>query len=352
MHTKSSPHKNEKIFLFSRTEPYIIAEIGLHHLGRIDRAKQLIYLAKKGGAHAIKLQKFHNHDLYLQKDMKTMLMGNFSLSDEAYLEIADYCQTLDIDFICTAFQQQDIDFLEPIVPFYKIASCDLDHLTLIRHIAAKKKPTVVSTGGGSIAEISRAWTILEEARVPQIVLMHCMMLYPTPEDEANLLRITTLRERFPQAIVGYSDHTLASKNMNIMIDALILGAKVFEKHFTDNKMLLGLDHVHSMDLEDLKTFVKRSKEYPQKITNAGKYHKSFAKDQALGSKSQRKFIELSRRSLITKRALSNNHTISLNDLNFKRPQIGIPSGSIDEVLGRKTKRSLPSDHMISWEDIQ
>ena len=249
-------------FVFDCKRPYVIAEIGLHHYGETQRAKKLIDAAARGKANAIKLQMFTPHDLYTVQEIQKGMINDYSLPKEAYYELAQYAKERHLDLACTVFNIEDAAFIDAFVPFYKVASCDLDHVLLLEHLAEKGKPVLVSTAGASPKEIERACEILLAGDVPQIVLMHCVMLYPTPMAAAKMKRIQQLRNDFggEKISIGYSDHTCATHQMSIMFLAYCLGAHVLEKHFTDEKDTPGLDHAHAMDSQDLLVLQRRLQE--------------------------------------------------------------------------------------------
>ena len=150
-----------------------------------------------------------------------------------------------------------VDFLNPIMNLFKISSSDITNYPLLKKIASKKKPIILSTGASTIKEIREAINILRKNKTKNIVLMHCILNYPTKNSDANLNMIKSLKKEFPKCITGYSDHTLPSHDMQNLITAYLLGAKVIEKHFTLNKKQKGNDHYHSLNRKHLNNFNKR-----------------------------------------------------------------------------------------------
>ncbi|MBD1172207.1 N-acetylneuraminate synthase family protein, partial [Pelagibacterales bacterium SAG-MED05] len=247
---------------------YIIAEIGVNHECSVKVAKKLISLAKKGGADAAKFQTYKaekivkkNSKAYwdLKKEKTQSQFELFSKLDKFqpkdYKNLALYCKKLKIDFLSTPFDLESVSFLNPLVPLFKISSSDITNIPLIKKIANCRKPIILSTGASNIEEIKSAIKILKKG-TKKIIIMHCILNYPTKDWNANLSMITDLKKNFPQYIIGYSDHTLPDTNMLNLTTAYLLGAKVIEKHFTHNKKLKGNDHYHSMDVEDLKNLSK------------------------------------------------------------------------------------------------
>ena len=231
---------------------YMIAEIGVNHECSIQKAKKLIFQAKLGGAHAAKFQTYKadkiaakfskaywdtkkekiksQHQLFSKFD-------KFTTSD--YKILANYCKKKKIDFLSTPFDLDSVDSLNPLVPAFKISSSDISNVPLLRKISSKGKPVLLSTGGANVAEIRSAIKNLNFKKKVKIVLMHCILNYPTKNSNANLLMIKHLSDNFKDYPIGYSDHTLPNASMTNISTAYLLGARVIEKHFTYNKKLKG-----------------------------------------------------------------------------------------------------------------
>ena len=244
--------------------PYIIAEIGVNHNGSVDKAISLIKSAKDAGASAVKFQTYKAEkiaskispsywDLSMEPSTNQYeLFKKYDSFDENdYIKCAEYALSIDIDFLSTPFDEEAVEFLDPLVPFHKIASADILNVPLLRHIASKKKTVVLSTGASSLAEIEFAVNLLQVSGCENIVLLHCILNYPTKFEDANLNMIHSLKKSFPQCHIGISDHALADENMMLLTTAYTMGTRVIEKHFTDNKLIPGGDHLHSMDAKDL-----------------------------------------------------------------------------------------------------
>ncbi len=337
------------------SSPYVIAEIGVNHEGSMEKAKKLISLAKEGGANAAKFQSYKAETLAsknspsywdLRKEKTTSQFKLFkkydSFNAEDYINLAEYCEKEGIDFLSTPFDDKSIDFLEPLVPFFKIASADITNTPFLRKIAQKNKPIILSTGASSIIEIETAINTIKSVSPLKIALLHCILNYPTDDDKANLLMINSLRRLFPSHIVGYSDHTLPDENMSPLISAFIMGAVILEKHFTDDKSQPGNDHYHSMDISDLKCF--------RKISNKVQILKGLEETkQPIDSENISRLN--ARRSIVVKTNLKENHILTEKDLTYKRPGTGISPLHWDLVIGKTTIQALPEDHILEWSDI-
>jgi sialic acid synthase SpsE len=217
--------------------PYVIAEIGVNHEGDLGLARTLIELAKEGGADAAKFQSYKasriasRHSPAYWDTSKEPTRSQFELFSKydrfgaaEYAALAEHCHKVGIDFLSTPFDADAVDFLEPLVPFYKVASADINNVPLLRQIAAKGKPVVLSTGASTLAEIDTAVEELARAGCGNPVLMHCVLNYPTNNSDAHLNMIAGLRRAYPQLLVGYSDHTLPDERMLILTAAWLKGA--------------------------------------------------------------------------------------------------------------------------------
>lgn len=346
--------------IFSRNtykhSPYIIAEIGVNHENSYDTAVKIIDLAKEGGADAVKFQSY-KADLLASKDSpaywdtnkeETLNQNELfkkydSFNEDEYIKLSEYCKKINIQFLSTPFDIYSIAYLDPIVPFFKIASADINNFQLLERISKTKKPLILSTGASNLDEIDQAIQVLEKTGKKDICLMHCILNYPTENINANLSMIKSLQKKFPERVVGYSDHTLPDEKMRSIVLAYLLGATVIEKHFTHDKSLPGNDHYHAMDFNDLK--ILRSE--INKI------------EELMGDEDEKKPIpseELSRlnarRSIVTNRKLSKGHVIDEFDIVCKRPGSGITANNWYKIIGSQVLNDLPEDYLIKWSDLK
>ena len=341
--------KNNKIF------PYIIAEIGVNHECSLKKAKKLIDLAASSGANSAKFQTYKAEKLaskyspayWDMKKEKTssqyVLFKKYDKFDNShYRELYKHCKKRKIDFSSTPFDEEAVDFLNPFLKFFKVASADINNLPLLKKVASKKKPVILSTGASNISEIKFAISYLKKFGCKEIVIMHCILSYPTSDENANLDMISDLKKTFPNNIIGYSDHTLPNQNMVNLVTANILGAQVIEKHFTDNKKKKGNDHFHSMDSRDLRGFFKLNKKIKQ---IRGKNKKRVIKCELQSRK-------YARRSIVISKDIKKGERIVKSSLTTKRPGTGVTPNFIEKVIGKKAKKNLKNDHVLSWSDIR
>ena len=341
--------------LSKNIKPFFIAEVGVNHEGSIFNAKKLIDAAVEGGANAVKFQTYKaekiavkNSPYYwnIKKESTKNQFDLFSKYDgfdfKEYKILAKYCQKRKVEFLSTPFDLDAVDFLNPLMNLFKISSSDITNFPLIEKIASKKKPIILSTGASSVKEIKEAINIIKKNKIKKIILMHCILNYPTKNSDANLNMIKSLQREFPDCISGYSDHTMPSNYMQNLITAYLLGAKVIEKHFTLDKKKTGNDHYHSLNKKDLKLFNKKI-EYITQTLGANK--KSFLKSEI---KSRRN----ARRSIVLNVDLIKGEKIQAKHLICKRPATGISPKYFKKVIGKKIKKNIPSDTILKWNFLK
>ena len=342
------------MFNENKKKPYLIAEIGVNHEGSIKKAKQLIDLAKQGGADAVKFQSYKADTIasvhspaYWDKEVNPIqnqheLFKKYDTFDQKeYEELFDYCKIKNIDFSSTPFDDKSVDYLEPLMPFYKISSSDITNIPFIRKISKKNKPIILSTGASEYKEISNAINEIKKFNSKQLCIMHCVLSYPTSNSDANLNMIKGLRLNFEDLMVGYSDHTKPDESMLILTMAYLNGAQVIEKHFTDDKELPGNDHFHAMNSNDIKIFLKNIDLINQV---SGETEKKVLPSEEIARKN-------ARRSIVINKPLNINDAINESNITYKRPANGISPEYWDRVIGQKVNKNLEVDHILQWEDL-
>ncbi|EMN13024.1 N-acetylneuraminate synthase family protein [Leptospira borgpetersenii] len=335
-------------------DPYVIAEIGVNHEGSIDIAKRLIDEAKDGGADGAKFQTYKaetlaskNSPSYWDRTQEPtasqfeLFKKYDSFGWKEYEILAKHCQSVGIDFLSTPFDLEAVEHLASQMPFIKVASADITSVPLLRSIAKYSKPVILSTGSSTIPEIDFAMRELHANGANEIILLHCILNYPTKPENANLGMIQDLQRIFPHHWIGYSDHTPPDLEMKSLITATLFGSVVLEKHFTHDKTLPGNDHYHAMDKEDLKRFKRKLKEFESLI---GSSEKAPLQSEELSRKN-------ARRSIVLSKNLSKGSKIKEQDITFKRPAHGISPIFWDDVIGRVINRDLLEDHILNWEDL-
>lgn len=340
--------------LLPGSRPYVIAEIGVNHEGSLDLARRLIHLAKEGGANAAKFQSYKanriasKHSPAYWDIAKEPAESQFELfqrydkfGPEEFRLLADCCREAEIDFISTPFDTEAVEFLNSLVPFFKVASADINNVPLLRQIGSKRKPVVLSTGASTLDEIRFAVETLTQAGAEDVVLLHCVLNYPCPMRNAHINMIKGLQRAYPNNVVGYSDHTLPDERMLVLTAAWLNGALVLEKHFTHDKTLPGNDHYHAMDRDDLLKFIANLDLLEEVLGNE---YKSSLDEEAPAR-------QHARRSIVIERALKAGQVITEQDLTCKRPAHGISPLFWDQVIGRTVRRDLDEEHILGWEDL-
>lgn len=334
---------------------YIIAEIGANHNGDIELAKKLIAEAKKCGADAVKFQswtpsslickeEYNNNQVYTDSPKKHFgslkeMVEKYYLREEQHFELKKYCDNLEIDFCSTPFSKEEVDLLMKLdVPFIKVASMDINNLELLKYMAKQQKPIILSTGMSTLSEIEKAIEIIENEGNNQIILLHCISIYPPKYEDINLNNILMLEKTFGYP-VGFSDHTIGT---SIPLASVALGSCIVEKHFTLDKNMPGWDHEISADPQELEIICKESKNITEAL---GTYKRIVSKDE---QEKLKKF----RRSIVLANNLKEGETIKLENLEFKRPGTGIRPDEIKYVIGKKIIRNIEKDEILKWEDLK
>lgn len=348
-------HKVFSIKKGSKKRPYVIAEVGVNHEASFTKAKRLIDLAVKAGADAVKFQTYKAEslaskhspaywDTNLEKSKSQFKLfkkyDKFNISH--YRKLYKYCLKKKIDFASTPFDVNSVKFLKPFLKYYKIASADINNIPLLAEIARTKKPVLLSTGASYLKEIKFAVNFLRKKGCPDVTIMHCILNYPTKDNNANLNMISDLKKKFPKNTIGYSDHTLPNPSMLNLIVAYQKGAQVIEKHFTYNKTKKGNDHYHSMDYKDLKNFFENLK-----LINIieGKKKKRPISSEFMSRKN-------ARRSIVVKTKVNKNDFITKSNITTKRPGTGITANNWTKIIGKKFKKNFNEDHILRWKEIK
>lgn len=336
------------------TTPYIIAEIGSNHNGDMDLAKKIIDAAIESGADAVKFQSWTPESLIATEEYEANTAYNddpkkhwgslremvekYYLRRSEHIELNDYCKSKGIDFCSTPFSEDEADLLNELgIPFFKVASMDINNLRLLTHIAQFDKPLILSTGMATLGEIERAIRTVEETGNRQIILLHCVSVYPPEIETVNLRNIPMLQQTFGYP-VGFSDHTIGS---SIPLASVALGACIIEKHFTIDKDLPGWDHMISADPEEMRVICNESKNV---VASLGSSRRVISQD-------EKQKIPKMRRSIVTANELKKGNVIKPEDLTFKRPGSGISPDKEAFVVGRTVKRDLEMDKVLTWEDL-
>ncbi len=331
------------------TPCYVIAEIGHNHQGSVEKARELFREAKLAGAQAVKLQKRDNRGLYTRAaydkpyDNENSFGATYGehrefleFGEKEYRELQAYAKELGVDFFSTAFDLASADFLHGLdVPAYKIASGDLKSTPLLKHVAAFGKPVIISTGGALIEDVQRAYDTIMPIN-PQLAILQCTAGYPAAFEELDLRVIGTYRDRFPNAVIGFSSH---DNGIAMPVAAYMLGARIVEKHFTLNRAMKGTDHAFSLEPVGLRKMVR----------DLERTHKAMGNGVKKIYDSEKAPIIKMGKSLVIARDLPAGHVLGREDIVMKSPGGGIPPYELDKVLGHATLKPLHADDFLSFE---
>ncbi|MGA2730545.1 MAG: N-acetylneuraminate synthase family protein [Terracidiphilus sp.] len=333
--------------------PYIIAEVGSNHNGDMNLCRELIDAAAEAGADAVKFQSWTDKSLIAEEEyvrnteysdkkkhfgsLREMVTA-YQLTSDQHAQANARCIEQGIAFCSTPFSLEEVDLLDSLnVPFLKIASMDVVHIPLLRYVARKGRPVVISTGMATMGEIEQAVDTVRGEGNDQIVLLHCISIYPPEYETIHLRNIETLQRAF-DCPVGFSDHTLGTA---IPLAAIALGACVIEKHFTLDQDMAGWDHAISANPEQMRTIVKEGKNI---ITALGSGRRIVSNAEM---EKRKKF----RRSLVARQPLCKGHVLSESDFDAKRPGTGVAPDEIQYVVGRTLAGDLAEDQVLRWSHL-
>lgn len=341
---------------------YLIAEIGVNYydiakqkrISNLEAALLMCDEAKRAKVDAVKFQTYKaakiaskNSPSYwdLTEESTNSQYSLFtkydSFGEDEYKIISEHCVKIGIDFFSTPFDFHAADYLEKYMDDYKISSSDLSNIPFIKHIAKKNKPILLSTGASNLDEIQRAVDEIRKWNQQKLILLHCVLEYPTPKAHANLRRISALKREFPNLDIGYSDHTKPDSEYDVLKSAYLLGAHIIEKHFTLDKSLPGNDHYHAMDVEDA-LHIREKIEQLDEI--CGDENINYSQNEETARRN-------ARRSIVLTRDIREGEILQEQDLTFKRPGTGIPPYKYETVLGRKVNKDLREDSILQWGDL-
>ena len=332
--------------------PYLICEISANHNGKIVRAIELLNAAAATGCDAIKIQTYTPDTMTIDHDsddfiIKGGLWGGYKLYDlykegqtpfEWHQTLFDHAKTLGVELLSTPYDETATDLLDSLgVPAFKIASFELTDIPLIKYIAKKKKPLIISTGLGSLHEISSAIDAAQSVGNYEIILLHCISSYPAPVEQSNVRTVEHLASTF-NAVSGLSDHTLSN---SAAIASVALGGSVIEKHFTLNRDDGGPDAPFSLEPKE---FSKLVVECNESWLSLGEVDYTLKE----AEKNNKKY----RRSIYFINNLVAGSIVSRQDVKIIRPGFGLAPIEIDQVVGRKLLVNVRKGMATSWEQFR
>ena len=329
---------------------FIVAEAGSNHNGNLDQALAIIDAAKESKADAVKFQNFRAEKLYPRnagasdylpvKKPIYDIVKDMEMPPEWIPVLADYCKARDLVFFSAPFDEESADLLEPYVSLYKIASYEITHAPLIRHVAKKKKPIIISTGTADLAEVRQALEWCHAEGNEQIVLLQCTASYPAPLNTLNIRALVTMRETFGVP-TGLSDH---SRDPLVgPLSAVSLGANIIEKHFTLSNRLPGPDHAYAVEPAEFRTMVESIRDVEQALGNGIKTMQRV----------ERELHSFARRSIYAVRAIRKGEPLTAANMAVLRSgklKAGLEPKWWDQVLGRTARRNIAEGSPIANDD--
>jgi sialic acid synthase SpsE len=331
---------------------YIVAEAGSNHNGSYEQALRLIDVAVEARADAVKFQTFKAARMYPRSAGTSDYLNtpkaiydiieDMEMPDEWVPRLAGYCRERGIAFLSSALDEGSADLLDPYVPAFKVASYEMTHLPLLRHIARKRKPIIMSTGTATLEEVVRSVEAIVDEGSGQIVVLQCTARYPAPLQAVNARAMLTIREAIGRP-VGLSDHSRDA--IVAPAAATALGASLIEKHFTLSNRLPGPDHLFAVEPDELVRLV----------------HTVRAVEEALGHgrketlPEERELHAFARRSVFATRNIQAGEVITADNIAvLRRGKVGyglIPD-EYDNLLGRVAARHIPAETLIRWADVE
>lgn len=338
---------------------YFIADIAANHDGDLGRAKELIHLAAEAGADAAKFQHFQAETIVSDYGFKSLknqqshqatwkktvfeVYKDASVSLEWTKEILETCKKVGITFFTTPYSKDLVDFIDPFVPAYKIGSGDITWVEMIEYIASKGKPYILASGASSFDDVHRAVNA-GLCINKNLCLMQCNTNYTANLENFKFIQLKVLktyREMYPNILLGLSDHTPGHATV---LGAVALGAKMIEKHFTDDIYRDGPDHKFSMDPLSWKDMVDRTRELENSLGHGVKKIEQNEKETYI----------LQRRSIRLAKNLLSGNFIKKEDLEVLRPcpSDGIPPFEINKIIGKKLNKNKIKGEHLRWIDLE
>ena len=325
--------------------PYIVAELNTSHFGDVETAKEMVAEAKRVGCDCVKFQSWSTETLYCKSYYKEnaiakRVINKFSLDSQQLLELSQYSAQMEIDFTSTPYSIEEAEFLvsECGVPFVKIASMELDNLPFLTQLGELSIPLVLSTGMGSLHEISTAVEAICSMGNNNVIILHCTSLYPSPRTLIRLQNISGFRNEFPLFPIGYSDHSLG---IEIPTASVALGACMIERHFTLDSKRIGMDNQMATEPEEMKDMITACHHVYDAMGGPDRVLEEGEKEQAFKM----------RRSMVAKVDLSPGQKLQLEHVEFKRPGTGISPTDFQLFLGCKVAKHIESGDIILPDDL-
>ena len=330
---------------------YVVAEAGSNHNGSFEQALRLVDAAAEAGADAVKFQHFKAAKLYPRSAGESDYLNvprpiydiirEMETPDDWVPALAAHCGKRGVAFLSSAFDEASADLIEPFVPAFKVASYEMTHVPLLRHLARKGKPLIVSTGAAALAEVLHVVEVVRREGNEQMILLQCTAKYPTPLAAVNARALVALREATGLP-TGLSDHS--RDPIVAPVVAVALGACLVEKHFTLSNRLPGPDHAFAVEPDELAALVRRVREAEQALGHGRK--ETLPEEEELRG--------FARRSIFATRAITPGERLSADNVSVLRCGklgFGLAPEALDRVVGRAAARPIAAESLIRLEDL-
>jgi sialic acid synthase SpsE len=329
----------------------VVAEAGVNHEGDLDTALRMVREAAAAGAGAIKFQTYTASRLATRAsraywdESKEPTQSQFELfarydsfGEPEYRRIAAECEVSGIAFSTSVFDVESVDWLEPLVAAFKIASGDITNVPLMTRVAQTGRPVLLSTGASTVEEIAEAVALLDSEGSGDVAILQCTLAYPTPTEDAAVGGLRELGEVFPNRTLGYSDHTVPPDSFAVIAAAYALGARVIETHFTLDRTLPGNDHYHALDPQDLARLIAELERLRVMLGPPVKQVLPVEEAARLGA----------RRSVVARVDIPRGTPLTPQLLDVKRPGGGVPPAFLPDPDGWCAAVDIPEDTTIEW----
>lgn len=332
---------------------FVIAEVGINHNGDEALAHRMIDTIADAGADCVKFQTFSADEFMngpdqefeytsqgkvVRESMLTMFKRH-ELAAAAFGKLFEHARRRGLVPLSTPTDKAAVDLLDNIgIGAFKVGSDDLVYTPFLDYVARKGKPVIISTGMADALDIERAVSTIRAAGNEQVVILHCVSVYPTPDEDVNLRRIGTLRSQFG-CPVGFSDHSVGITGA---LGAVALGACVLEKHFTMDRDLPGPDHHFSSNPEELHSLVKEVR----------RLEREFGSPRLRPARGEPEMAAVARRSIVAVRDLPAGHVIGDADLGYRRPGTGLMPYERDRIIGRRVRRAVPANTLLALDMVE
>jgi N,N'-diacetyllegionaminate synthase len=317
---------------------FLIAEIGVNHNGSLERALSMVDLLQEIGVNAVKFQTYITEKLVLNSDKTFEMLKKYELSQKQFSILEKDVVSKGMVFLSTPFDVTSASLISKLVPAFKISSGDLTNFHLLKRVCSFKKPIIISTGASAMIEVSETVNFLKKHGIDDIVILQCTSCYPVSDRRVYLDVIDSYEEEFPDCVIGFSDHSIGN---TASLGAVAKGAKVIERHFTLDKNAEGPDHKASLDYLEMFDLVQSVRKLENQL--GGSFKIPFPDELSIR--------ENVRKSIVSIKSIKINEIFSEKNISTIRPWIGISAKNYYEVIGKKSRRFIPKNTIIKWDDV-